>query len=124
MGNIILKDEFYQIIGAAMEVYNQLGRGILEPIYQEALALEFTNRSIPYQREKPINTYYKGIQLQKQYIADFLCFDKIIVELKSVVELNDFHRSQLLNYLRLTKMKGGLLLNYGQEKLIFETYVN
>lgn len=94
------------------------------PIYQEALALEFTNRSIPYQREKPINTYYKGIQLQKQYIADFLCFDKIIVELKSVVELNDFHRSQLLNYLRLTKMKGGLLLNYGQEKLIFETYVN
>ncbi len=111
---LIYKDETYQIIGAAFEVYNQLGPGFLEPVYQEALQIELKERSIPFEAQKSIFIYYKGNKLDKEYQADFVCYDKIIVEIKAVEELGSAYEAQLLNYLKATKINLGLLINFGQ----------
>lgn len=106
-------NESYAINGAAMQVYNVLGHGFLESVYQEALAIEFTKRGIPYQREKKLKIYYDGKELQQTYRADFVCYDDIIVEIKAVSELDGSHRSQVYNYLKATGFKLGLLINFG-----------
>ena len=106
-------NESYAINGAAMQVYNVLGHGFLESVYQEALAIEFTKRGIPYQREKELKIYYDGKELQQTYRADFVCYDDIIVEIKTVSELDGSHRSQVYNYLKATGFKLGLLINFG-----------
>ena len=95
-----------------MHVYNVLGPGFLEPVYQEALEIEFQRRNIPYEREKQLAINYEGIQLQQKYRADFVCYSKIIVEIKAVSALDDNHRAQVHNYLRATKYKLGILLNF------------
>ena len=105
--------ESYAINGAAMQVYNKLGIGFLEAVYQEALALEFSKRGIPFEREKELNIYYDGQELKTTYRADFVCYGDIIVELKAVSELDDSHRSQVYNYLKATGFKLGLLYNFG-----------
>ena len=105
-------NESYAINGAAMQVYNVLGHGFLESVYQEALAIEFTKRGIPYQREKELKIYYDGKELQQTYRADFVCYDDIIVEIKAVSELDGSHRSQVYNYLKATGFKLGLLINF------------
>ncbi len=110
---IIYKDESYNIVGAAFHVYNKLGFGFLEAVYQEALEIEFQKRNIPYEREKELNIIYDGVQLKQTYKADFVCYGKIIVELKAVSELDDAHRSQVYNYLHATGYRLGLLLNFG-----------
>ena len=110
---IIYKEEGYKIIGAAFKVYNTLGHGFLEAVYQEALEIEFQRQKIPYSREKELKITYDGIDLQQTYRADFVCYDKIIVELKAVSELDDAHRAQVYNYLHATGMKLGILLNFG-----------
>ena len=110
---IIYKEESYKIIGAAMEVYNQLGHGFLEAVYQEALEREFIIRGIPYEREKDLNVFYKGEALKQTYKTDFWCYDKIIVELKAISSLEDSHRAQVYNYIRATNSKLGLLINFG-----------
>jgi GxxExxY protein len=110
---IYYKDECYKIVGAAMYVYNVLGAGFLEAVYQEALELEFQRCDIPYEREKEITINYDGQELKQKYKADFVCYDDIIVELKAVDELNDVHRAQVHNYLRATKNKLGVLVNFG-----------
>ncbi len=110
---IHFKQESYQIVGAAMEVYNQLGHGFLEAVYQEILEREFIIRCIPYEREKELTISYKGEELKQKYKADFVCYGNIIVELKAVSALEDSHRSQVYNYLRATKSKLGILLNFG-----------
>ena len=110
---IIRKEDSYKIVGAAMEVYNQLGYGFLEAVYQEALEREFKSRGIPYEREKELIIFYKGEPLEQTYKADFICYEDIIVELKAVAMLQDSHRSQVYNYLRATKNKLGLLINFG-----------
>ena len=110
---IIYKEESYKIIGAAFEVYNCLGHGFLEAVYQEALELEFQKRGIPYDREKELKITYNGVELKQTYKADFVCYGKIIVELKAVSALDDAHRSQVYNYLHATGFKLGLLLNFG-----------
>jgi GxxExxY protein len=110
---IIRKEDSYKIVGAAMEVYNQLGHGFLEAVYQEALEREFRSRGIPYEREKELIISYKGEPLEQTYKADFICYEDIIVELKAVSMLQDSHRSQVYNYLRATKNKLGLLINFG-----------
>ena len=99
MPDLLYKNEVYQIIGASMEVHRQLGPGFLEQVYQEALELEFKQRIIPYEREKMLNIFYKGIRLTKTYTADFICFDNIIVELKALSQLTGDHESQLINQL-------------------------
>ena len=96
-----------------MEVFNQLGHGFLEAVYQEALEREFKSRGIPYEREKELAIFYKGELLEQTYKADFICYEDIIVELKAVAMLQDSHRSQVYNYLRATKNKLGLLINFG-----------
>lgn len=96
-----------------MQVYNTLGSGFLEPVYQEALAIEFTKRGIPFVKEKELKIYYDGHELKQTYRADFVCYDSIIVELKAVSDLNDSHRSQVYNYLKATGFKLGLLYNFG-----------
>ena len=110
---IIRKEDSYKIVGAAMEVFNQLGHGFLEAVYQEALEREFKSRGIPYEREKELTIFYKGELLEQTYKADFICYEDIIVELKAVAMLQDSHRSQVYNYLRATKNKLGLLINFG-----------
>ena len=99
---LIYKHEVYQINGAAMEVHRELGCGFLEAVYQEALELEFQFRNIPYRREPQLDIYYKDWLLEKQYKADFICYDKIIVEIKALSGLTSEHDSQLLNYLKAT----------------------
>ena len=110
---IYLSNESYSITGAAMQVYNTLGAGFLEAVYQEALAIELTKRGIPYEREKDLKIYYDGQELKQTYRADFVCYDNIIVEIKAVADLNDSHRSQVFNYLKATGIKLGLLFNFG-----------
>mgnify|MGYP004453635347 len=96
-----------------MQVYNTLGSGFLESVYQEALAIEFTKRGIPFVKEKELKIYYDGHELKQTYRADFVCYDSIIVELKAVSDLNDSHRSQVYNYLKATGFRLGLLYNFG-----------
>jgi len=114
--------EIYDAVGAAMEVYNTLGRGMAEPIYQEALAVEMNKRGMAYEREKQLRLYYKNVQLEKTYYADFF-YNGIIIELKSVDEINSDHRAQLFNYMRITKQYRGILLNYGEKNLHAERYL-
>jgi GxxExxY protein len=115
---IVLKDEGYQINGACMEVYKVLGNGFLEPVYQEALALEFGLRKIVFLAQPALTITYKDNVLKHEYKPDFICFDKIIVELKAVTNLTDEHRAQLHNYLKATGYKLGLLVNFGHHPLI------
>ena len=107
------KEQSYAINGAAMNVYNALGHGFLEAVYQEALELEFIKRGIPYEREKGLKIFYEGKELRQTYKADFVCYGDIIVELKAVAHLDDSHRSQVFNYLKATGFKLGLLYNFG-----------
>ncbi len=107
------KEQSYAINGAAMHVYNVLGYGFLESVYQEALEIEFLKRGIPYEREKELKIYYEGKAMRQTYRADFVCYNNIIVELKAVAHLDDVHRSQIYNYLKATGYKLGLLYNFG-----------
>ena len=108
------EDETYKIIGAAMKVHSVLGPGFTEKVYQEALAVEFADRGIPFVREREIHAVYKGIVLQGTFIPGFICYDKIIVELKAVKELDDVHRSQAMNYAKVGGYKLSLLVNFGK----------
>jgi GxxExxY protein len=112
--SLVFPNESYAIRGAAMRVYNVLGSGFLEAVYQEALEIELEKRNIPYEKEKELEIYYDGIKLGKKYIADFVCYDKIILEIKAVKELEDSHRSQIFNYLKATGFKLGFLINFGK----------
>ena len=121
---IVYKGESYNIMGAAFHVYNTLGHGFLEAVYQEALEIEFRRRNIPYEREKELKIQYDGVELKQTYKADFVCYGKIIVELKAVSVLDDAHRSQVYNYLHATGYKLGLLMNFGcSEELEYERIV-
>ena len=114
MAKLVYEDESFKIIGACMEVHKELGSGFLEGVYQEALAVEFKKQNIPFEREKEINISYKGINLNKKYISDFICNDKILLELKALSKLTSEHESQVLNYLKATGFKLGLLINFGE----------
>jgi|ERR1035437_1382234 GxxExxY protein len=113
----LYESETYQIIGAMMEVHSTLGCGFLEAVYQEALAIEFELRNIPFEREKKLLLFYKGFQLEKFYVPDFVCFGHIIVELKALSALTSTHDSIMINYLKGTTLKVGLLGNFGEKSL-------
>ena len=113
--------DMYDIVGAAMEVYNTLGRGMEEPIYQEALQMELDERGIGYKREVWFDMFYKGKKMKKRYKADFV-INGVIVELKSVTIFSSEHRAQLFNYMRITKQNRGILMNFGGKSFAAERY--
>ena len=119
-----IQKKMYQVIGAAMVVYNEVGYGLAEPIYQECLSIVCSEKGIPWEREKQLSMCFHEQQLKKLYKADFVCYDNLIVELKAVSELTNDHRAQLLNYLRMTGAPAGLLINFGHPTmLISERYI-
>jgi len=125
MTNILLKEEVYRIIGCAFEVYNDLGTGFLEPIYQEALELELTDQAIPFVSQKRLQIFYKGRPLTKEYVADLIVIGQIVVELKAEEKLQPRDEAQLLNYLKATRMRVGLLINFGAyPRLQWKRFVN
>ncbi len=113
----------YAIIGAAMEVHNVLGQGFLESVYSEAMVVELTARGIPFRRECPLSVHYKGTALPCQFKADFICFDRVLVELKALARLSGTESAQILNYLKATRIAKGLLINFGSAKLEYKRYV-
>ena len=113
MAYLILKDEVYAIIGAAMEVHRDKGCGFSEPIYQECMEIELRLRGIPFVAQKPLPLEYEGTPLRTKYEPDFVCYDKVVLELKAVKELADEHRAQLQNCLKATRLKLGLQVNFG-----------
>jgi GxxExxY protein len=115
--SLICKEESYKIIGACMNVHNELGCGFLEAVYQEALAIEFIRQNIPFEQEKELPIYYLGNLLKKKYNADFICYNKIIVETKASSGISGNDESQVINYLKATGFKLGLLVNFGLESL-------
>ena len=124
MPELILKEEVYRIVGAAMDVWYTLGRGFLEPVYQEALQIELGRRDIPFEAQKPLRSEYKGLELKKEYITDFICFGQIIVEIKACEGLTGRDEGQIINYMKATHMRVGLLFNFGsQAKLEWKRYV-
>jgi GxxExxY protein len=121
---MLYEEKTYEIIGAAMEVHRELGSGFLEGVYQEALEKEFTSKNIEFERETQLDIHYKGVLLSKRYIADFICYNSIIIELKALKSLNSEHEAQVLNYLKATKFKLGLLINFGNKTLTFKRLIN
>ena len=120
----LFKREGYELTGAAFEVYNELGHGLLEEIYQQALEIELGLRNIPFDAKKHLEVYYKSQKLNKIYIPDLYVYNGIIVELKSVSSLNNEHEAQLFNYMRLTKSRVGYLINFGsKDKLEWKRYI-
>jgi GxxExxY protein len=114
--------DIYDIVGAAMEVHKTLGRGMFESVYQEALAIEMSQRNMEAEREKQLHLYYKNILMEKTFYADFF-YKGIIIELKSTDEIISEHRAQLFNYMRITKQYRGILLNFGEKSLRAERYL-
>jgi GxxExxY protein len=121
---IIYKDESYAIVGACMKVHRALGPGFLEAVYEEVVEKEFIIQKIPYKRQVQLNLYYEGVQLKKQYRADFVCYDSIIVELKAVTQIPSVFYAQLQNYLKCTNMELGMLINFGTPSLTYKRIVN
>ena len=114
---LLYEKETEKILKACFEVHNELGNGFLEAVYQEALEKEFIIQKIPYEREKLLPIMYKGEKLSKEYYADFVCYDKIVVGLKAVTPLVKAHKAQVINYLKAADKEIGLLVNFGCNSL-------
>ena len=123
MEEFLFKNEIYAIIGAAMEVHNQIGQGFQESVYHESLVFEMQDRGIPVETEKQLNFFYKNHPLEKKYFADLVCYGEIIIELKAVSELTPQHQTQLINYLHIAKKKVGVLINFGKSRLEYKRII-
>jgi GxxExxY protein len=122
---LLLKDEVYLIVGAAIEVHKELGFGFLEAVYQEAMEIELKKRIIPYDAQVPLSITYKGLQLKRGYTADLICYEQIIVELKALEGLSGREEAQLLNYLKASTFSVGLLINFGNSpKLEWKRFIH
>ncbi|MBR1519181.1 MAG: GxxExxY protein [Prevotella sp.] len=117
------KDKTHKIIGAAMAVHRFWGCGFTEKVYQDALEIELQQENIPYKREQPLSVEYSGVKLKSEFMPDFICYDDIIVELKAAKEIEDIHRSQALNYAKVSGCEIALLINFGQVSLQFERFI-
>ncbi|MDA3904777.1 MAG: GxxExxY protein [Bacteroidales bacterium] len=123
MDKLIYKEESYAIIGKCFEVHNNLGGGFLEIVYKDALEYEFRKAGIPFQREKEYMVHYKGIVLPHHFYADFVVYDKIILEIKAVSGIADEFVAQAINYLKVSENKLALLVNFGELKLNYKRLV-
>ena len=123
MSNLIHKDEAYFIIGLCMEVHNTLGKGFSEAVYAEALEIELNKNSVPFSKEEKFNISYKGKTLVKKFRADFVIDNKIILELKAVDKISSSHIKQTLNYLAVSKLKLGIVINFGEDSLSYKRVV-
>lgn len=121
---ILYKEESYKIIGICMNIHSTMGNGFLEAVYGEVLEKEFMKNNIPYQREVKLDLFFNGEKLDKKYKADFVCFDNIILEIKSVTFLHENFTKQTLNYLKATHKKLGLLINFGEKSLQYKRIIN
>ena len=122
---MITKQEYldiYDVVGVALEVYNTIGYGMAEAVYQEAFALELKQQNMEAEREKQLRLYYKNIPMEKTYFADFYYKD-IVIELKAVESINSDHRAQLFNYMRIAQQTKGILINFGERSLRAERYI-
>ena len=124
MADILYKDESYKIIGSCMKVHAELGAGFLESVYQEALKLQFEEESIPFKSQAPIEVYYGKNKLNTKFIADFFCYDDIILEIKAVSTILPEHEAQIINYLKATNVRLGILVNFGSMSLTHKRYLN
>ena len=124
MGKLIYEEETYKIIGACMTVHKHLGNGFLESVYQEALERELAKSKIPFERQKKLVVYYDGLKLNKYFVADFVCYDKIILEIKAVSFLAQSIKQQVINYLKSTDLEVGLLINFGEKSLTWKRFIN
>ena len=120
---LIYGKESYRIIGACMAVHRELGCGMREMVYGDALEEEFKLQGIPYEREYSMIAVYKGIELKHSFVCDFICYEHILLEIKAERELNDINRSQVINYLKISKQPLGLLINFGEPSLKYERYL-
>ena len=124
MTELLLKDEVFANVGAAIEVHRELGPGFLEAVYQEALAIELRERGIQFEAQKPLRISYKGKTLNKEYFADLVCYGQIIVELKALDRLTGNEEAQILNYLKATGLRVGVIINFGSHgKLEWKRFV-
>ena len=123
MNNYPLEKYTYEIIGACMEVHKALGYGFLEAVYQEAIELEFNARGIPFEKEKELTIKFKGTTLKKKYRVDFICYDRVILEIKALSQLTGEHEGQVLNYLKASGIKVGLLANFGEQSLKYKRLI-
>ena len=121
---LLYSDETYKLIGLCMKVHRELGCGFLEPVYQEAFEMLLKAEGVPYQRERLLPIYFMGQKLTKEYFADFVCYDKIILEFKAVSSLTAAHEAQLMNYLKASKMRMGLLCNFAEASFVYRRFVN
>jgi len=121
---ILFKEESYKIIGACMKVHRSLGAGFLEAVYEEALEKEFLTQNIPFKRQLKLELYYENEKLKKQYRADFVCYDTIILEIKAVSQMPVAFYGQLKNYLKCTNMELGMLINFGMPSLVYKRIIN
>jgi len=124
MGKLIYEEETYAIIGACMQVHKSLGNGFLESVYQEALARELANRNIPFLTKPKVEVFYEGQKLNKFFVADFVCFEHIVLELKATAILTESMIAQTINYLKATHMELELLVNFGEKSLRWKRFVN
>mgnify|MGYP001333539305 CR=1 FL=1 len=124
MPELLFKDEVFRIIGAAIEVSKELSSGYLEAVYQEALEIEFIDNKIPFESQKRLEIHYKNRILEKKYIADFVCYGKIIDEIKAIKSITSIEEAQLLNYLKITGLPLGLIINFGGNKMEWKRFAN
>ncbi len=117
MTELLFRKEVYEIVGAAIEVHNEMGAGFLEAVYQEAMEIELRSKRIPFHSQMPLDLQYKEQPLTKRYVVDFLCFDAIVIEIKALYALGGNEESQLINYLKATGLRLGVLINFGSPRL-------
>ena len=113
----------FRIIGAGLEVHKELGCGFLEAVYQEALGREFTTQEIPFKSQPVVQLFYKGRPLNKTYQPDFVCYDEVLVEIKALSNLSGIEEAQVINYLKASGLKIGLLLDFGSKSLKHKRFV-
>lgn len=124
MPKLVLEDETYKILGACIQVHKNLGNGFSESVYREALAKELLKSEIPFEQEKKLPVFYEGTQLDSHFVADFVCFDTIILDIKSLGVVPQTLKQQVLKFLKSTNLEIGYLVNFGEKNLTWKRYIN